>query len=53
MKLLHKRWKYNLNRQNPNAFIDSWSKDRVKKMARQDKYESFNSIIERLSKKIS
>lgn len=41
MKTLTKNWKNRINRDNPNAFIDHWLKDHLKKEIAQEKRSSY------------
>jgi hypothetical protein len=41
MKILTKNWKNRINRENPNAFIDHWMKDHLKREIAQEKRSSY------------
>ena len=41
MKTLTKNWKNRINRENPNAFIDHWMKDYLKREIAQEKRSSY------------
>jgi hypothetical protein len=41
MKLLTKNWKYRINRNNPNSFIDHWCKKYLLNEIRKEKRELY------------